>query len=76
MRSIYFFRVALGLTICPALSSDLTGMCPPKETPPERVVLLLVDRTRTHSNTKWTQVNCGAAAGKGGRLFAAILEIH
>ena len=33
-------------------------------------------RTRTHSNAKWTQVNCGAAAGKGGRLFAAILEIH
>ena len=59
-----------------ALSSDLTGMCPPKETPPERVVLLLVDRTRTRSNAKWTQVNCGAAAGKGGRLFAAILEIQ
>ena len=35
-----------------ALSSDLTGMCPPKETPPERVVFLLVDRTRTHSNAK------------------------
>lgn len=46
-----------------ALSSDLTGM-------------FLVDRTRTHSNAKGTQVNCGAAAGKGGRLFAAILEIH
>ena len=59
-----------------ALSSDLTGMCPPKETPPERVVFLLVDRTRTHSNAKGTQVNCGAAAGKGGRLFAAILGIH
>lgn len=25
---------------------------------------------------KGTQVNCGAAAGKGGRLLAAILEMH